>query len=1062
MVRNTSVTKLLRVVGVALLATALAACGGGDSSSASSSASAPTPTVADASQIALPSSTTSSSASSSSTSDPIAFSAASYSVTQGQGSVTLKVTRTGSSGSAVSVKYATKNGTAASGTDYTATSGKLKWTENDTTAATITVPISSSKPFSGTKTFKVVLKDPASPAKISSPGTATVTITGDANESAGSLQFSSANYSVAQATGSLEITVDRVDGSNGAVSVEYLTQAGTADSGTNYTAASGILSWDSGDATAKTFTVPISTSTGFTGTRLFSVHLDDPRSGASLGTPSSALVTITGEGTTANAGDLALSSSSYSVPQTAPSVTVTVNRMDSSSGPASTQYTTASGTATAGTYYQATSGTLQWASGNSTPQTFKVPIISAAPFTGNKTFSVALTDPSTGASVASPGQATVTIAGSGTAPVGSLALSGSTYTVAQGAGSLVVTVDRTGGSSGAASVNYATSNGSAVAGTDYTAENGTLNWADGDASAQTFTVPVSNATPFSGNKSFDVTLSGATGATLASPSTATASITGDAAAATGSLQFSASTYSVSQSSGDATVTVSRTGGSAGSISVAYATSSGTAVSGTDFTATSGTLDWADGSSSSETVEIPVSTATPFAGSKTFTVTLSDPTSGATLGSPSGTTVTITGSGGQASAPSAPGNLTLVNQGGANNNDNGNGNSLTNYQAIQWTAATAGANPIDHYKIYRNGSAYGTLAAPTQFQGYISGTKLTVTSVTSGTIIPGPRWSGSGVAAGTMIDEPQLSGTTGGVGTYHVDASQTVGSAGSPVTFTGWVFIDSAATASNDPTYSTPTTVYTYAVSAVDSQGNEGAQTTQYAAYGYQNGYSNWEDTNYDYNGGVSNYSSTAGDPQGGLYDLQANASGGGGFNPVAGAPQAPFYDLEIGAFNYYTIQINPGSNANFQLFLSHVSRLPPGDVYGWNSINNVFAYGPAPIANTWATYKIPLSALGIGRCTFTGSIKGTKLTVTAVDSGPAIVDAGGFISGPGIPAGTYTTGYDQNGAIGTFTIAGPGINSSTSVSSETMSYQRTDFYKSTIQPSSNATFYMNDFGWTVN
>jgi hypothetical protein len=319
-----------------------------------------------------------------------------------------------------------------------------------------------------------------------------------------------------------------------------------------------------------------------------------------------------------------------------------------------------------------------------------------------------------------------------------------------------------------------------------------------------------------------------------------------------------------------------------------------------------------------------------------------------------------------------------------------------------------------------------------------------------------------VAAGTMIDETQLSGTTGGVGTYQVNASQTVGSAGSPVTFTGWVFIDSAATGSNSPAYSTATTVYTYAVSAVDAQGNEGARTTQYAAYGYQNGYSNWEDTNYDYNGGESNYSSTAGDPQSGLYDLQANASGGGGFNPVAGAPQAPFYDLEIGAFNYYTIQINPGSNTNFQLFLSHVSRLPPGDVYGWNSVANVFAYGPAPIANTWATYKVPLSALGIGRCTFTGSIKGTKLTVTAVDSGPAIVDAGGFITGPGIPAGTYTTGYNQNGAIGTFTIAGPGINSSTSVSSETMNYQRTSFYKSTIQPSNNVTFYMNDFGWTVN
>ena len=1058
MIRTKLAGNLIRILGAVLLTTSLAACNQGSSGSTAATSSAPTSSLA----VTAPQtrSAATSSGGSTATSDPLSFTAALYSVSQGQGSVALTVQRTGAAGSAVSVNYSTANGTAIAGTDYTRTTGTLHWTENDTTPATISIPISNAQPYSGSKSFQVALTNPSTGTQIIAPGTTTVTISGSRSESAGALRFSSSSYQVAQASGSLTVTVDRVGGAHGAVSVEYSTQAGTAVPGTDYTGKVGTLEWADGDATAKTFSVAIADAKGFSGTKKFHVLLWSPMSGASLGSPSNAVVTINGEGA-GNSGDLSLSSSSYSVAQTAGGITITAYRTVSASGSATVAYSTTSGTASAGATFAAKSGTLQWASGDTSPKTFTVPVSDTTPFTGTQTFTVALTNPSTGATIVTPGSATVTVVGSGGSAVGSLALSGSTYTVSQGSGSLTVTVDRTGGSSGTASVKYATSNGSAVAGTDYTAENGTLSWADGDASPKTFSVPISNATPFSGSKSFAITLSGASGSTLSTPSTATASISGDAVASIGSLQFSASTYGVAQSAGTIAVTVNRTGGSAGSISVAYATSNGTAIAGTDYTATSGTLDWADGNSASQTVQIPISTATAFAGSKSFTLTLSNPTSGASLGSPSSTTVTITGSGGQASAPSAPGNLTLVNQGGPGNNDNWQPGSLTNYQAIQWTAATAGAYPVSHYRIYRNGGAYATLSAPTQFQGYISGRTLTVTSVISGTVIPGPRWSGSGVAPGTMIDAPQLSGTPGGVGTYEVNASQNAGSAGSPVTFSAWVFIDTAATGSNDPNTASQATTYTYSVSAVDSAGDEGPQTTQYAAYGYQHGYSNWENTAYDYGGAIATYNSTAGNPQGGIYDLEANLLAGGGLNPVAGAPQAPFYDLEIGAFNYFTVDINPGPTVGYQLFLSHVSRLPPGDVYGWNSINDVFAYGPAPVANTWATYKIPLSALGIGRCSITASIHGTTLTVTSVNSGPAIVDAGGFVTGPGVPAGTYVTAYGQPGAIGTFTVAGPGISSTTSVPSETMSYARTSFYKSTIQPSANVIFYMNNLGWTA-
>src|SRR5690348_11777988 len=63
---------------------------------------------------------------------------------------------------------------------------------------------------------------------------------------------------------------------------------------------------------------------------------------------------------------------------------------------------------------------------------------------------------------------------------GVLVLSQTSYSVQQGAGSLTIAVDRTAGGQGAIAVKYATVNGTAKAGTDYTASSGTLSWLAGD------------------------------------------------------------------------------------------------------------------------------------------------------------------------------------------------------------------------------------------------------------------------------------------------------------------------------------------------------------------------------------------------------------------------------------------------------------------------------------------------------------------------------------------------------------------------------------------------------
>jgi len=93
--------------------------------------------------------------------------------------------------------------------------------------------------------------------------------------------------------------------------------------------------------------------------------------------------------------------------------------------------------------------------------------------------------------------------------------------IVEGDGNILLNVSRTCGSYGAASVDYATSNGTAAAGEDYTNQSGTLSWLDGDAATQQIIIPITADSSDEGDETFIVTLSNITGATLGDPDTVT-------------------------------------------------------------------------------------------------------------------------------------------------------------------------------------------------------------------------------------------------------------------------------------------------------------------------------------------------------------------------------------------------------------------------------------------------------------------------------------------------------------------------------------------------------------
>ena len=163
-------------------------------------------------------------------------------------------------------------------------------------------------------------------------------------------------------------------------------------------------------------------------------------------------------------------------------------------------------------------------------------------------------------------------------------------------------------------------------GVNYKPTSGTLVFSPGQTS-QSFTIPIIHDFQVTGPLTVGIALSNPTQGTLGTPSTALLTIKD--VDHSGALQFGRSTQTVSPLASAANVTVLRVGGTAGTVSVAYATGGGTAVPGTDYTAVSGVLTFNPGETS-KTIAVPILNNTA-GGTPTFALVLSNPSGGAVPG-----------------------------------------------------------------------------------------------------------------------------------------------------------------------------------------------------------------------------------------------------------------------------------------------------------------------------------------------------------------------------------------------------------------------------------------------
>jgi len=417
----------------------------------------------------------------------------------------------------VTVSYVTVDGTAQAGSDYQATSGTLTFNPGET-SKDVPVPVIGDTQVEGDELFFVNLHTLSAGYVVKGQGEGTIID----DEGFATLSLSAATFSVNENGGSLDIHVKRVGG-NGTATVDYATSDGSAASGSDYTAKTGTVTF-SNNETDKVVSIPIVNDGQNEPDETFNFKLNNPGN-AVLGSPNSSVITVIDDDAAQPAGTLAFSAAKYTVNESIGQITIIVKRTNGSSGAVSVQYTTSDATATSNSDYLTTSGTLNWADGDTSDKAFAVAITDDSSTEADETLNLTLSNPTGGAVVGAPTTAVLTISDNDAAPASStIEVEQSTYSVSESEHYKPITITRTGDLSVAAAVDYATSDISATQHGDYNILLGTLNFASGE-STKTLTLLVTDDSYVEGDETFSLTLSNPQGVTLGAQSVAQITIT---------------------------------------------------------------------------------------------------------------------------------------------------------------------------------------------------------------------------------------------------------------------------------------------------------------------------------------------------------------------------------------------------------------------------------------------------------------------------------------------------------------------------------------------------------
>jgi hypothetical protein len=510
-----------------------------------------------------------------------------------------------------SVDYATGGGNATPGSDYTPVSGTFTFAPGETYKS-VTVTVFGDTTVELDEQVYLNLSNNVGAPVYNGPGVGIIYNDDKPNLSVGDVSANEGNSG--STTFNFPLTLSQPNPA--AVTFWYYTTAGTATN--DFASTSGIFTIPANQTTVnlpvtvygdttyepnETFTLTIYNASNAIITRptgTATIVNDDPNYGLSIND-----VSVT-EG---NSGSV--------------NATFTVTLAQASTGTITVGYYTSSSTATSGSDYAYTSGTLTFAPGQTTA-TVAVPVYGDTLNETNETFSVVLNNPTGGAYlIRSTGVATIV----NDDPLPSITVADASVAEGNsGTTALNFTVSLSQASGQYVYVNYATAAGTATAGSDFTSTSGLLSFSPGQTS-KTVTVSVVTDTVNEPDETLYLNLSSPSNATIARTQ-GVGTILNDDLPPTVSVSDASVTEG---NSGTALLgfTVSLSSPQAGAVTVSYATANGTATAGSDYLAASGTVTFNAGQTS-QTVYVTVYGDTAYEPNETLTLTLSNPTGGVTL------------------------------------------------------------------------------------------------------------------------------------------------------------------------------------------------------------------------------------------------------------------------------------------------------------------------------------------------------------------------------------------------------------------------------------------------
>ncbi|UAY74695.1 putative Ig domain-containing protein [Pseudoxanthomonas sp. X-1] len=396
----------------------------------------------------------------------------------------------------------TRAGTATTGTDYTGAVGIVTVPANAISASFQITPVADNTVESDeTVIFQVAN---GSGYTIGNPSSATATIVNDDYPSA-TIAVSPGSVTE-NGSANLVYTVSLSQPAPSALSIGF-NVGGTATAGTDYATVNAPLVIPAGQTTG-TITIDPTPDTTVEPDETVAISLNAGL-GYTVGSPSSATGTILNDDQPAlsindvsqNEGSAGITNFTFTVSLSQPAGT----------GGVSFDIATANGTATAGSDYIAASVAGLTIPAGSSTATFTVQVNGDTLNEPDETFFVNATNVS-GATVAD-GQGRGTIVNDDAVPTLSIGDAGVTEGNS-GVTTATFTVGLSAASGQTVTVNYATADGTANAGSDYVARSGTLTFAPG-TTAQTVSVTINGDTAVEPDETFTVALSGASNASIA-------------------------------------------------------------------------------------------------------------------------------------------------------------------------------------------------------------------------------------------------------------------------------------------------------------------------------------------------------------------------------------------------------------------------------------------------------------------------------------------------------------------------------------------------------------------